>query len=706
MADELQIFRSSLNEDVDLKSRSENKLPYEAFFEICTEKMAEAGRIQSADLAHYQRRGLAIDGYSLDNTQEGITTLSLLITDFMNSEDTESLTRTDMNAHLRRLSQFIEKSFDAAYKAEMNEVEPAYALMNMIEDEWDDFYEIRAIVVTNKLLSQRIDSIEGDVVKDKTIINSVIDIEQLYEMSTKGREAMVINLEEDFGQPWPALPGYSPGTSYNSYMTLISGTQLADIYKKWGDRLLEQNVRVFLQARSNVNKGLRTTLREEPEMFFSYNNGISATAEEVVTTKDEDGLKITSLTNFQIVNGGQTTGSIFFAAVKDRYKDQSGNMVKPNLDKVFVQVKLSVITPDRTEEIVPRISQYSNTQNSVNDADLSANHAFYQRIEQLSRSTPSPLQPGEARPHKWFFERSRGSYRQNRSNSNASALRRFELEYPKKFYFDKLMLAKALAVWEDIPQQVSKGAQEAFKRTHRKIHQEWADTDEKNSESKNDSKFNELFYQELIAKIIIFKETESLISNQPWYGNAYRANFVAYTIAKLSHDLKKAKKQINFKNVWEEQGLSGSFRDVLDIYSTHVKDVILNPSKDTTLNITQWAKRDICWDRVKELDIPYPDTLDYLLVSKEEYSDQKRQAAKNQKVDSSINNQFLVIQQDPELWIKFLEWGHEYGMVSEKVRSILGKVPQGNVSSSQCKALVDWVQHLQSQGCPYQLKID
>ena len=214
------------------------------------------------------------------------------------------------------------------------------------------------------------------------------------------------------------------------------------------------------------------------------------------------------------------------------------------------------------------------------------------------------------------------------------------------------------------------------------------------------------YYQELIAKIIIFKQTESLISNQPWYGNAYRANFVAYTISKLSYDLKQLKQKINFKNVWEKQDLSDSFKDVLDKYSTKVKDLIMEPSENTTLNITQWAKREACWDRVKKLTIQYPDTMDDLLISEAEYSDQQRQATKHQRIDSSINDQFLVIQQDPELWIKYTEWGREYGLVSEKVTGILSKVPQGNVTPMQCKAIIEWVHLLQEAGCPYQLAIE
>ena len=66
-----------------------------------------------------------------------------------------------------------------------------------------------------------------------------------------------------------------------SYLAIIPGETLYRLYEYWGSQLMELNVRSFLQVSGKVNKGIRTTLIEEPNMFFAYNNGIAATAEKI-----------------------------------------------------------------------------------------------------------------------------------------------------------------------------------------------------------------------------------------------------------------------------------------------------------------------------------------------------------------------------------------------------------------------------------------
>ena len=89
----------------------------------------------------------------------------------------------------------------------------------------------------------------------------------------------------------------------------------------------------------------------------------------------------------QIVNGGQTTASIFNAK-----NDRKSSI---DLSKVYVQMKLSVIqSAEMMDEIVPRISTFANTQNKVQIADFSANDPFHRRIEELSRTIWAPAQGG------------------------------------------------------------------------------------------------------------------------------------------------------------------------------------------------------------------------------------------------------------------------------------------------------------------------
>ena len=131
-------------------------------------------------------------------------------------------------------------------------------------------------------------------------------------------------------------------------------------------------------------------------MFFAYNNGITATAENIETVESPNGLLLTGMRNFQIVNGGQTTASIH-AALRNKEVD---------LDRVFVQMKLSIVNTDRAQEIVPKISEYANTQNRVSAADFFSNHPFHIRTEgsrggsMLPRRTePSASRSGSMSEH-------------------------------------------------------------------------------------------------------------------------------------------------------------------------------------------------------------------------------------------------------------------------------------------------------------------
>ncbi|WP_234911303.1 AIPR family protein, partial [Vibrio anguillarum] len=145
------------------------------------------------------------------------------------------------------------------------------------------------------------------------------------------RADSVINFKDDFGGGIPILKASGGSDALESYLAVIPGKQLAEIYDKWGPRLLEANVRSFLQVRGKVNKGIRDTIRDEPHMFFSYNNGLSATADNIEIDKTDSGYQLVSVNNLQIVNGGQTTASLYAAS----------KALKEQIQQVFVQMKLT-----------------------------------------------------------------------------------------------------------------------------------------------------------------------------------------------------------------------------------------------------------------------------------------------------------------------------------------------------------------------------
>jgi hypothetical protein len=232
-------------------------------------------------------------------------------------------------------------------------------------------------------------------------------------------------------------------------------------------------------------------------MFFAYNNGITATAQNVETRVSDSGLQIVRLTDLQIVNGGQTTASLFHTQRKD----------KADISRIFVQMKLSVIDSTESEMVVPRISEYANTQNRVNAADFFSNHPFHVRMAEFSRRLWAPAQQGEQRETKWFYERARGQYLDAQSKLTAAEQKRFKAEYPKSQMFTKTDLAKFENVFDDHPRWVNLGSQKNFGRYAVRIGKEW----EKSSEG-----FNELYFRRAIARGILFRSAENLVKDQPW----------------------------------------------------------------------------------------------------------------------------------------------------------------------------------------------
>jgi hypothetical protein len=274
---------------------------------------------------------------------------------------------------------------------------------------------------------------------------------------------------------------------------------------------LESNVRSFLQFRGKINKGIRKTINEDPSMFFSYNNGITATAEYIEFDQKNE---ITKLKNFQIVNGGQTTASLFNTRKID----------KVSLDDIFVQMKLTIIDDDKVNDIVPNISKFANTQNKVSDSDFFSNDVYHVRIEEKSRRIWAPIKSGELKGTKWFYERAKGQYLEVQSKLTDAQKKEFKATNPQSQMFTKTDLAKYMMVWEHLPYIVSLGAQKNFDKFGEIIVPRW---------NKNDKEFNDVYYQHAIAKAIIFKECDGIVYNQLWYGG-YKANIVAYTLSTIS----------------------------------------------------------------------------------------------------------------------------------------------------------------------------
>ena len=686
----LDEFAQEFLQDVLAESDADGEFLDDVFFQKACEQLMEAGELDSADRAAYlgpPGRGIRVDGYGGDPGLDDTDTLSLVIVDFQPSPDAGRLAGTEMNAIFRRLGNFLRHALDRKWRDALEETSPAFGLADLIASRWHRIGRVRLFLITNRALSERVDGRAADEFDDRTVTYSVWDIRRLYRQATSGhgREDIEIDLEEDFGGPVAVLPAQQPDAPHESYLAIVPGPVLADIYHRWGARLLEQNVRVFLQARGKVNKGIRMTLENEPAMFFAYNNGITATAEAVDIDDDGGRLLLRRLKNFQIVNGGQTTASIHAA-----------RRAKIDVSGTFVQMKLSVVDHERASRLVPKISEYANSQNRVSAADFFANHPFHVRIEGFSRRTFAPSPDGTFRASKWFYERARGQYADARAGLTVAQRRKFDIENPRRQLFTKTDLAKFVNVWEGRPHEVSLGAQKNFAAFAGRVGQAW-------KKSPND--FNEAWYREAIARAIVFRATERLVSAQPWYRGGYRANIVAYAIAKVAHDVEARGRAVNFQGIWRRQAPTRALEEALTLAAEASHHALIVPPQGLS-NVTEWAKNRSCWERVRLVDIAWPGSFLDELTSTEERQEETREARREQRELNAIEIQIAVVNAGAAFWTDALAWGRDRELLTSTEVGILRMMALGKAPSErQSSRAVETLNKLQLEGYTGELPV-
>lgn len=693
---EIDDFYRDLFQEINGKAEVEGKLKAEAFFDLVTDRLCDAGEFEEAQQAHFERlqEGIRIDGYCGDPkeqfSQRGLKgmTLGLIILDVVQDPELITLTNTEMQVIFRRAEKFLRKALDPTFRNSLEPVDPGFGLADLISTRWSEISRVKIFLITNKKLSTRVDGKESGAIDGREIVYSVWDIVRYRNLVTSGkeRERLQIDFSKLPGGPLRSLLASNPDDERQVFLAAVPGLDLAHIYDRWGARLLEQNVRLFLQARSGVNKGIKRTLENEPDLFFSFNNGITATAEAVNTEARDGSLVITAIDNLQIVNGGQTTASIY-AAFK----------AKTELQGVFVQMKLSVVSAEAAEKLVPRISQYANSQNKVSAADFFANHPFHVRIAEFSKRLFAPLQPGSFEQTKWFYERARGAYLDAQAYLSAAQKRQFVQQHPKKQTFTKTDLAKYLMVWTDKVYIVNRGAQKNFVEFARDIAEAW---------DKDEREFSEVYFKYLVAKKIIFDVAGQVVQSRDWYeAGGYRSQHVVLAIGALAHAARTMGKSVNFLDTWQSQDVTPAFRRALGQAADIAHEVLLNPA-DGYRNITEWAKQERCWAEIKKRKIDWDEEWVAELIDSEEERDARRDGAKIQREDNGIFAQRKVVEAGAEFWKRLLHWCITEHEASEKERTLLKRaasIPTHIPSDKESVVLLKMLERLGTNGCPYRL---
>ncbi|MDH2374174.1 AIPR family protein [Cobetia sp. 3AK] len=683
---DISVYSEQLLADVQSEADAKGIIVSEAFFEKVGDFLLEAGELSEVERAYFTgKQGyqyLQIDGYGGDpRNDEGV--LTVIVCDFEIDYEVRALTSANATSLSNRARNFVSSCKFTDFLDYIEETSLAYVVGDMINTTWSSISKVKVIFVTNGDYRGRMDSGRLESIGDKEVELSIWDLKRLkaFEEQGQSRAELVIDFGSDYGGALPILPIPVQNEEYPSYLAVIPGDKLAEIYAKWGARLLESNVRSFLQARNKINRGIRDTIKTTPEMFLSYNNGLSVTAESVKVNKTESGYELAQAENLQIVNGGQTTASLH-AALKDSSEE---------LKRVHVQMKLTIVPKEASEEIVPKISEFANSQNKVNAADFFANHPFHTRIEQYSRKILAPRGLDGYMDTKWFYERARGQYADQRSKLTIAQRKAFDNQHPKSQFFTKTDLAKYENLWAEKPHIVSLGAQKNFIEFAKEIGKQW---------KSYESSYNDYWYKQMIAKAIIFKATEKLVSNAEWYAGGYRANIVAYAISKLVYDTRKTGGCIDLDLVWRRQTLTPELRLALLATAEQAQKIITNPLPGIK-NYSEWAKKEVCWQHVRDSTVTYTAKIGESLISTEEDRDNKKSAQLEKQFDDSIDMELHVYKISTDCWEAAYEWSLECDTITLGEQNSLRackSMHKRPPSPKQCKAALLALDKLKMDG--------
>ena len=670
-------FFNDFTQSILARSGAEENFTRSVFLDSMCSLLENEGIISGYELTEHKitARGQAVDAWSYDDE---LSCMTLLLGDFRNGDRLESLTKTDLENSFKRLRNFVGAAFRPKFTTSLEESAPVTSLAWMIQDPKTEIKKINLIVVSNAQLSGRVSDLPTEQIDGIPTTYDVWDFGRFFRSETSGKSKE--DIEIDFlklnGEGIACLPAYTGENSLKSFLIVLPGKILANLYRDYGDRLLEQNVRTFLQFRGKINKGIRNTIVNEPGMFFSYNNGLSATAEAVETNSTNT--CILRVRNLQIVNGGQTTASIFTASQKE----------KADLSKVYVQIKLSVIGPELVEKVVPLISEYSNTQNRVNAADFFSNHPFHLRMEEFSRRIWAPSIQGSVQQTHWFYERARGQYANQQANLTPSEKRKFLSQNPRRQLITKTDLAKYILSFDEAPHEVSLGAQKAFSGTTRtkglvgRIAKSW--------EKQEGREFNEIWFKRAVAKAIFFRDLDRLVFHKPWYAG-YKANIVTYTLAKFVNMVHEAGFNVDFMEVWEKQKLPEEILVQLGEIAETVNEMLCNPPAGTTSNISEWAKKEFCWEQIREARVTLNPDLLSMLINEEQSKEREKDGSRLQAVDDAIHAQTYVVEKGSKYWERLRDWNRANRKLSPKELGILNiacSIPRKIPSDKQSAILV------------------
>ena len=698
----IEDFRLQFIDELRFNAEHEGTDPETQFVEKILSDLEEIGELNdpipmSVEIKGPRNRTLAFDAYAYD---EADGALILIASNFTNQRDVApTLTNTTIESLFGQMKGFIEECVEGNISKYCDDSDPALLIANEFRKKIGkgmlstEILRFKFLIISNSTLSKQVKNLSKPDLLDRPVELNVWTLERFYQTFASNSSEIIEIETSDFNCPGIQClkANIGEGSDYDAYLGIVPGKFLADIYLKYGSKLLQGNIRAFLSVRGKVNKGIRDTIINHPENFFTFNNGIAIVARSV--SFSEDGSMIVSLKDPQIINGGQTTASLANAIIKKE--------VRHGMDNLFVPMKLTVLNVenDMSEEQVERynditktISQCANSQNAVSDADFFSNHPFHVIMEQLSRKVMAPPVDGNPYQTIWFYERSRGKWEQEQMKLTVAQKKKFCEMHPKNQVVKKEKLAKCYNTILMNPYQVCQSSAINFNR--------FAAVIEKIYDEQRDC-INEEFFRKCISSVILFDSLDNLVGKASWYpkgGN--KAQIVPYTISKLITLIPKGS-DLDWHYIWQKQSLYPELAEELMKLAYIAHNFLMEQAGGGIVRTI--SRTQAVWKNFQEVTYQLSDKFLRTLVSMEENKAKELSAKKAHRFNSQVDMSVEIFNLGTKYWLQIYndltkENVLSYGDCSF-IKSIADLITRGSLpSTAQCKRLIKIVEKAEEKG--------
>lgn len=648
---DIEEYRKQFIDELRFNAEHEGTEPETQFIEKYLSDLEEIGELNdpipmSVEMRGSRNRLLAFDAYAYD---EADGALILIASDFTNERDsTPTLTNSRIEDIYTHMLNFLDECVQGNISKYCDDSDPALIIANEFRKKIGkgllstEILRFKFFILSNATLSKQVKNLSKPEFLGRPVELNVWTLERFYQTFASNSSEIIEIDTTDFGcdgiQCLKADIGVD--SEYDAYLGIVPGKFLADIYLKYGSKLLQGNVRAFLSVRGKVNKGIRDTIINHPENFFTFNNGIAVVARSVSFSADKT--QIVHFKDLQIINGGQTTASLANAIIKKEARYGMDNLYVPmKLTVLNVENDLSEEQVEQYNSITKTISQCANSQNAVSEADFFSNHPFHVLMEKLSKKVMAPPVNGNPYQTIWFYERSRGKWEQEQMKLTPAQKKKFCEMHPKNQVIKKEKLAKCYNTILMNPHQVCQSSAINFNR--------FAGVIEKIYDENRDS-INEDFFRKCVSSVILFDTLDGLISKASWYpkgGN--KAQIVPYTIAKLMTLIPKGK-DIDWRYIWQKQTLYPELAEELLrlAYCTH--NFLMDQANGGIVRTI--SRTQAVWKNFQDYKYTLGETFLSTLVSIEETKNAERAAKRAHKFDATIDASVEIFNLGANYWMK------------------------------------------------------